>query len=184
MNSWFLFGRCCFFILLCAVVLSCGCFLFTKRYWSDPPAFPKGSEMESMGTLDYDWTFSTLDGQENSFGDFEGRVVFITIWATWCGTCQSQLPGLQRLYDSMWDTGVAFLLLSEQDGKTVQEFMGTNGYTVPAYVYEKKLPDVLRTDTPPATFIIDRKGSIVFSHIGTARWDAQECKHFLYHLLQ
>ena len=137
-----------------------------------------------MGNLDYDWTFYSLDGGENSFRDFEGQVIFLTLWATRFGTCQSEMPGLQRLYDSMWDTGVAFLLLSEQEGNMVQEFMDTNGYTFPTYVYEKKLPDVLRTDTCPTTFIIDRKGSIVFSHVGTARWDAQECKHFLYHLLQ
>jgi peroxiredoxin len=173
-----------FALLLGMLMLSSGCFVFTKEYWTDPPEFPKSSELKSLGKVDGGWTFFTLDGIETSFRDFEGKAMFLIVWATGCGSCQSELPGVQRLYDSMKDTGVAFLLLSEEDGGTVQEFIETQGYTFPAYVYEGKLPDVLRTDTLPTTYIIDRQGGIVFSHAGTARWDDPSCKHFLYHVVQ
>ena len=171
-------------LLLGLLVLSSGCFVFTKKYWADPPEFPRTSELTSLGKVESEWTFSALDGTEMTFRDFEGKVIFLTIWATSSRSSRSELPSVQRLYDSMKDTGIAFLILSEEDGGTVLEFIETKGYTIPAYIYEGKLPAVLRTDVLPTAYVIDCQGDVVFRHAGSTRWDDPSCKHFLYHVVQ
>jgi thiol-disulfide isomerase/thioredoxin len=167
------------FLLLLGAFLCSSCFVFTKRYWSDPPTFPDSSELKSMGTLDEDWVFYTLNGEEKSFEDFKGKVVFLTVWATWCSACQSELPGIQRLYDSMMGEKVIFMLLSNEGDSTLREFVETSGLTVPVYMYKDELQDVLKTPVVPRTYIIDRQGSIVFSHFGAARWEDLTTRKFL-----
>ncbi len=39
----------------------------------------------------------TLDGVKPKLADFQGKVVVISFWATWCGYCLKELPVLEGL---------------------------------------------------------------------------------------
>ena len=149
-----------------------------------PPKFPERSEIESLGSVDYGWSFYALDATEQSLRDYENKVVFITVWSTQCSVCQSLLPGIQRLYDSMRGENIIFVLLSRENRGTLQNFIETSGLTVPVYFYENELPVGLKIEETPTTFISDRHGSIVFKHVGAAKWDDLTTRIFLRELQQ
>ena len=44
---------------------------------------------------------TTLDGQPASLADFEGQVVLLNIWATWCAPCRVEMPSMERLYQEL-----------------------------------------------------------------------------------
>ena len=46
---------------------------------------------------DYNWTLEDLQGQPVRFSRFEGKTVFLNVWATWCGPCVGELPSIERL---------------------------------------------------------------------------------------
>jgi thiol-disulfide isomerase/thioredoxin len=158
----------CFLFLF---VLMIDCYLFQMNPSKNPPEFPERSEIQSLGDVDLAWPFYTLDGEEKTFKDYENKVIFLNIWATWCGACQSELPGIQRLYDSMTGEKVVFMLLSDEGDSTLREFVETSGLTVPVFTYKNELTVELKIVEIPTTYIIDRHGSIVFKHIGAAKWD-------------
>ena len=59
-----------------------------------PPPFP---QEESLAHIE--WELQSLDGVETSFSAFEGKVLFVNLWATWCGPCVTEMPSIQRLYE-------------------------------------------------------------------------------------
>ena len=46
-----------------------------------------------------DYAATSVEGSEVSMGEFRGKAVVISFWATWCFECVDQLPTLQQLKD-------------------------------------------------------------------------------------
>ncbi len=60
---------------------------------------PDNQVDEKLTAADYveQATFVTLEGDSVSVSDFEGRVVMIDFWETWCKPCLASFPALQKL---------------------------------------------------------------------------------------
>jgi thiol-disulfide isomerase/thioredoxin len=69
-----------------------------------------------------------LSGRAFRLSDFGGRVYVINLWATWCGPCQREIPGLNRVYEDFRERGVEFIGLTTEDStvaaERVREFTG------------------------------------------------------------
>ena len=144
-----------------------------------PPPFPKEESL-----ADIEWKFQSLDGQETSLSAFEGKVLFVNLWATWCGPCVVEMPGIQRLYEQFANENVAFLLVSDEPPGVVEEFAREQGWELPLYVTDEGRPSAFESLGIPATFILDREGRIVFRHVGSASWDDESSVRFLKELLE
>lgn len=71
----------------------------------------------STGDAAPDFTAKSPDGKPVSLSEYQGKVVIIDFWATWCGPCQVAMPGLQKIYDDVKDQGVVVLSLNVFDEK-------------------------------------------------------------------
>ena len=68
---------------------------------------------------DYNFRLTTIDGDEVSLADYQGKVVLVNFWATWCGPCVVETPALVRMYNKYKKQGFAVIgvaLQSEEDG--------------------------------------------------------------------
>jgi thiol-disulfide isomerase/thioredoxin len=54
----------------------------------------------AAGALAPAFTYKDVNGNSVSLSDFKGKVVYIDIWATWCGPCRAEIPHLKRLKES------------------------------------------------------------------------------------
>lgn len=140
------------------------------------PANP--AERGDFGAADYNWQLTSLDGRELTFAEFQNKVVFLNVWATWCGPCVAEMPAIQRLHDAVSADGIALVLVSDEDAATVQDFVDQGNYTFPVYL-SKALPSVFESDGIPATFVVNREGRVVLSYLGAAAWDSAACQSFL-----
>jgi thiol-disulfide isomerase/thioredoxin len=136
-------------------------------------------EVEVVGEADFRWRLKTLEGTSISLEAFRGRVLFINMWATWCGPCVQELASIQALVESMKDSGVAFLLVSPEDPEPVQRFLRVHGYDLPAYLEVQEMPPAFGLRALPTTFVVDRQGRIVLRHRGAADWDQDAVRSFL-----
>lgn len=143
----------------------------------DPPPFPPEV------SVDYEWMIRTLDDQEMAMTDFEGKVVFLNFWATWCPPCVAEMPSIQRLYNTLKDDEVAFVCISDEEGDTVRKFVEEKGFTFPVYTIDGELPEEFMRRGIPTTFILSKEGKIAFKHIGGARWDDHTSIDFIRNLL-
>ena len=65
------------------------------------------------GVKAYDFTAFSLDAKEVRLSDFNGKLVFIDAWASWCGPCIAHRPKVLKLAEKYKDnTNIAFLMIS------------------------------------------------------------------------
>lgn len=154
-----------------------------RRPWAFVPSAGCPAERHVAGQADYNWSLRSLDGAEVPLASFQGKVLFLNVWATWCGPCVAEMPSIQKLHESLKGQDVTFVLVSEEKADTVSHFVQRQEFTVPVYVSAGKLPQTFNTPGIPATFIVDRDGSIVYRHVGAADWNSAPCRDFLHSLI-
>ncbi|MFA6093915.1 MAG: TlpA disulfide reductase family protein [Elusimicrobiota bacterium] len=63
-----------------------------------------------LGTQAPDFTLSDLSGRKVRLSEFRGRVVLLDFWATWCESCQTEIPALKEIHSNYG--GERFILLA------------------------------------------------------------------------
>lgn len=66
-----------------------------------------------------DFQVTTLEGETVQLSDYQGRVVFLNFWATWCPPCVEELPALQEFASEQGDTGAVVLASNNTESADV-----------------------------------------------------------------
>lgn len=135
---------------------------------------------------DFDWTIRPLEGKPTTLEAFRGRVLFLHMWATWCRPCVAEMAEIQALMNSLAPADrerVAFLLVSPERLRDVRSFLRRYDYDLPVFLEVQEMPGAFGLEALPTTFIVDRKGRIVFRHRGALRWNQEPVRRFLRRLV-
>jgi thiol-disulfide isomerase/thioredoxin len=101
--------------------------------------------------------------------DSGAKAVVVNMWATWCGPCREEFPGLVRVAQQYSGQGLKTILVSADDTNdlaAVKKFLAEEGVDFPAYIKAEKdqaFIDGLNkrwTGALPATFIFDSSGKL------------------------
>lgn len=134
--------------------------------------------------FNYNWQVKDLQGRRLEANDLKGKVLFLNMWATWCGPCREEMPSIEALYKDVTDS-VNFVMLSiDKDnmfGK-VKKMVKDQSFTFPVYTLAGPLPEQLNVPLIPTTFIVDRSGKIVYHFEGSANYDTKKFKTLLHSL--
>ena len=105
-----------------------------------------------------------------ALSDLRGQVVLVNLWATWCAPCRFETPFLQSLYEDYRERGFEIVGISVDDAgfeDVVREFTGEHGVTYTILRDpEMGAMDAFHAVGLPATYLIDRDGTIRFVRIG------------------
>ncbi|HEY2118459.1 MAG TPA: TlpA disulfide reductase family protein [Candidatus Acidoferrum sp.] len=107
--------------------------------------------------------FDTLDlyGKSQRLGDQKGKVVLVSIWATWCLPCRVEMPKLDRLYREQKDQGLIVFGLSDEDVSVQRKYGEQVGVSYPLLTLSGQVPNFYRDIARyPAIFLIDRRGQL------------------------
>ncbi|MEE2036228.1 TlpA disulfide reductase family protein [Nocardiopsis sp. CT-R113] len=115
---------------------------------------------------------TTLDGDDVSLSDYEGGIVVLNVWASWCGPCRAEQPVLDEVHAEYGDLGVDFLGVNIKDDETAaQAYLSNKGVAYPSlYDQPGEVPQAFRDTVPPraipSTLVIDPDGRIAARVIG------------------
>jgi thiol-disulfide isomerase/thioredoxin len=131
----------------------------------------------------YNFTMLDADNKTVQFSAFEGEVVFINLWATWCPPCIAEMPDINRLYQHVGDE-VQFVMISlDDDFDKARKFVSKKGFDFPIYRLASPLPPAYDSNAIPTTFVLDREGIIVARRSGMAKYNTEKFRTFLLNLL-
>jgi len=140
------------------------------------------TDSNSKARFDYNFTVKNLEGKKMEFKDFQGKVIFLNLWATWCGPCRSEMPAIQKLYENIDKEKVAFVMLSlDKDShlEKIRAFVSSRSFTFPIYMPSGYLADQLQVPSIPTTFIITKDGIIDLKEVGMKNYNTNKFKKYL-----
>jgi thiol-disulfide isomerase/thioredoxin len=122
------------------------------------------------------WELKDPDGKPVKSSDFDGKVVILDFWATWCPPCKAEIPGFIELQEKYGEKGlvVVGVSLDEHGSSKVKQFMEEFGMNYPVVMGNIKMMEDFGGEGIPTTFVIDRGGKIVAKHVGFAPKEAFE----------
>jgi peroxiredoxin len=132
-----------------------------------------------VGSRAPDYTARTLTGEPVALSRFQGEVVLLNVWATWCAPCVKEMPALQRLHETLSADGLRIVAVSVDaaplggaDRAAINEFIERFGLTFTVlHDPSGRIQRVYQTKGLPSTYLIDREGRIRRKVLGAAAWD-------------
>lgn len=123
-------------------------------------------------------SFVTIDGAPMDLGAYAGDVVVLNFWATWCGPCKREMPGLDRLQQTMGDDGIEVVTIAfgRHNPVAMQKFwQRANIQNLPLHRDPTtELAQAFGVKGLPHTVILDAEGNEIASLPGEAEWDSPE----------
>jgi len=151
-----------------------GGWMFTEKVLkagqgSQPAAPPQVSEM--IGVQRPDFSLGGTTGEMINSADFDGRVLLINFWATWCKPCREEMPMLSNLHDRLEARGFAVLGVAMDDVAQARSFIEELGIRYPNAVGGV---DVMMMGSAygnqagllPYSVLIDREGVVRWNSLG------------------
>jgi thiol-disulfide isomerase/thioredoxin len=123
------------------------------------------------------WKLKDVEGQLVDSAQFQGKVVVIDFWATWCAPCRSEIPGYVALQEKYGKDGLAIvgISLDSQGPEVVQQFMVQNHMNYPVVMGDEAVTAAFGgVEVIPTTFIVDRQGNIRDQKVGAEKLAAFE----------
>ena len=116
-------------------------------------------------------------------GDFEGKIVVLNFWATWCGPCREEMPSLDRLQVSFPGGDVVVIALSNdrKGPEVVLPFLASINIETLAPYYEENLAvsRAMGIKGYPTTVIFDPEGQEIGRVLKPVEWDSADALSFI-----
>jgi peroxiredoxin len=134
-----------------------------------PEATAEGGGRGEVGKPAPTFTLADLDGKRVPSSSFQGKVVILDFWATWCPPCKEEIPHLVNLQAKYRDRGLAIVGLSLDAGgaNDVKPFADEHDVNYTMLIANDDVSRAFGGVTMiPTTFVLDRNGVVVKRFIG------------------
>jgi peroxiredoxin len=118
-----------------------------------------------------DFHLRTIAGATMTLASLKGKAILISFWATWCGPCRAEMPGLVDLYRRASGRGLEILAVTTEtpnDRQKIEQFIDANHLPFPV-LYADGLDRLYGLRGLPGTVGIDRTGRMRYREIGFSR---------------
>jgi thiol-disulfide isomerase/thioredoxin len=158
-------------------------------YWSRatpggrPAAFPVTRSSEPMAAADFELV--DLAGRTMRLRDLRGRVVLVNFWATWCAPCREEMPALGTLADELGPRGLTVIGVNYKEAKPgIEAFLKERKLAIPILLdKDGKVAERYQVYALPATFVVNRRGMLVGTVLGSRDWVGPDARDYLGRLL-
>lgn len=127
--------------------------------------------------------FSDGEGRARTLKDWQGKVVLLNLWATWCAPCRKEMPALARLQQALGSERfeVVALAVDRVGADGARKFLEQTGAAALRLYVDAtaRAGTELRAAGMPTTILIDRQGREIGRLTGPAEWDSEDAKRLI-----
>jgi thiol-disulfide isomerase/thioredoxin len=164
-----MFNRANLLIVVVAVVGAALGLLVGQHF--DKPAdvpLPPGATILKLGDARPDLSFADTSGNMRRLSEWNGKIVLLNFWATWCGPCREEMPLLDRTRGT---GGVEIVGVALDDAEAVKNFLKDNPVAYPILLGDDTAtPEVLfgdRREVLPYSVLIGKDGKLLAQREGS-----------------
>lgn len=118
-----------------------------------------------------------LEGNQIQLEAFQGKIVILNIWATWCAPCREEMPSIESLHAYFEGQDLVVLTVSVDMApvELVKAFVEKHNYTFTVLHDPKgKIMKWFRVRLIPVTYIIDKSGKVIGKAVGLRDWNSEK----------
>ena len=122
----------------------------------------------SEGHEAIDFRFQDVNGKQVALSDFKGKVVYVDVWATWCGPCKGEIPHLIKLEEAYHDNpNIVFMSVSVDKSKDIDKWKqmlkdkGMGGVQLFAGDRSDEIMKPYKITGIPRFMLFDKEGKVV-----------------------
>jgi thiol-disulfide isomerase/thioredoxin len=117
---------------------------------------------------------------------WQGRVVLVDFWASWCVPCRRSFPWMQSMLDKHGASGLVVVAVDVGESREAADAFTRQFQNEFHYLYdaEGRIADALGVDAMPTSILFDRQGRPVFRHAGFRSQDTTAYEGQIVSLLQ
>lgn len=147
-------------------LLNCALFFLTLLLQSPSPSFANPKNLD--------------------LSQYEGKVIYVDFWASWCGPCRKSFPWMNQLQSQYKDEEVVILAINvDSDPAEAQKFLQQN----PAHfkvLYDPKgeIAEQFQVEAMPSTYLFNRDGVVKYLHRGFRKGDEEKLQSYINQLLK
>lgn len=125
----------------------------------------KGEDIESDAKRP-GFVLSDIEGIAQDVEQWDGKLLVINFWATWCAPCRHEIPYFVELQGLFGERGLQFVGIAIDDPASINEFAGEVGLNYPSLYGQLDAMEVSKqygntVGGLPFTVVVDREGLIV-----------------------
>jgi thiol-disulfide isomerase/thioredoxin len=133
------------------------------------------------------FTLGDLNGTRHSVGEWDGKVLLLNFWATWCPPCRIEIPELIALQEEYRDRGLEIVGIAIDDPQVTRDYVNAMHINYKTLIGEEDAIQVAvdygnAIGALPYTVLIDREGRIAYSRQG--QLDRREAEAVIVSLLK
>ncbi|MEJ2142938.1 MAG: TlpA disulfide reductase family protein [Gammaproteobacteria bacterium] len=171
-------------IVVVVAIIGLGGGFFLNQYLAKDKsanAMPHAERKVDISTPEFrpEFALKDLEGTTRYAKEWDGKVLLINFWATWCPPCVREIPAFVDLHEAYKDKGFEIVGIAIDNKQAVIDFIDPMGADYPILLGEEagiKLSQAYgnRLGVLPYSIIVDRKGKIVSTHRSEMTYDAVE----------
>ncbi len=117
-----------------------------------------------------------IDGQLHRLSDYQGKVVLVNFWASWCPPCIREIPGMLRLEKSFQHRPFDIVAINVAEQKRTVSYQAKRNKISFTVLLDPKSKTFKQWQAKilPTSFIVDKKGHIRYIAQGPLEWDSDE----------
>jgi thiol-disulfide isomerase/thioredoxin len=125
----------------------------------------------AVGIQRVEFAAADLDGTVRNIAEWDGKIIFLNFWATWCPPCKEEIPHFIDLQQSYGAQGLQFIGIAIDELNAVRSFADSMGINYPTLVAESDGVGLAQrygngAGVLPYTVIINRDGEISHTVMG------------------
>lgn len=131
----------------------------------------------------FDFTLPDLEGKPVSLAEFDGKVLIVDFWGTWCQPCVMEIPHFIALQEKYADQGLAIVGINyegpgipiEEAQQRIASFNAANGVNYTCLIGDDKTQSQIPAfEGYPTTLFLDRNGVVRLKIVGLQKPETLE----------